>query len=200
MSGFESKGIGSSEKSEKESSELNGKDPCESLKLKSGVKKVSWTRTAYMHVRHQKLMKQAPAPKTSLFKKLYFYFTGVKSGGQRCLETLIWQNGGIVCRDSLRTVITHAITENLSSSKMEKELSSVLRNRSSIIFVSPKWLLKCIERKSLLATWPFQIVKAPPDMKTIDTFFRRSKRINKDILGCEVQKTTANTKSQTDER
>lgn len=142
---------------------------------KKSIKKPNWNRTSYFKVRHKKLTEQAPSSKTKLFEGLHLYFTGVKSYSQRRLETLVWQNGGTVHRDCLRSIITHIVADNLSGSKIEKELSLNLKNHRPINILSPKWILQSVDVQRLLPTWKFQVVKGPCKVKPIDRYFRTNK-------------------------
>lgn len=145
----------------------------------------NWTVSSYFEARHKKLVAQAPCPVTTLFHRIHIYCTSVRSHSQRALESIVWRNGGTVHKNFLRTVVTHVIADNLCASKIDKELSltSSTNNTQQVIVVRPQWILQSLQRKKLLPTWDFQLVKAPPNIKTLDHFFQsQSKNLNKPSL------------------
>lgn len=138
------------------------------------AKKKSWTRTNYFDVRQKKLISQAPRAETRILHGVVIYFTGVKSASQRKLEGVVWRNGGVVDKLWRRQQVTHVIADNLAASKIQKEIDASPADRS--VVVSPKWLLKSVERGVLLPTWGFRVIKGIPGVKNVATFFESAKR------------------------
>ena len=66
------------------------------------------------------------------------------------------------------------IADNLAASKIQKEIDASPADRS--VVVSPKWLLKSVERGVLLPTWGFRVIKGIPGVKNVATFFESAKR------------------------
>lgn len=142
------------------------------------IEKRHWTRTDYFRARQRKLCEQAPSARTCLLQEKHIYFNSVRSHSQRALESLVWEHGGTVHKNYLRTIITHVIADNLCASKMEKEMSSATQaqRRSQSVIVKPEWLLQSVKQRKVLPTWRFQIVRNPSDTKTIDSFFCETKK------------------------
>lgn len=139
------------------------------------IKKKHWTRTNYFEARQKKLVSQAPTAVSFLLKRMHVYFTGVRSHSQRRLESLVWHHGGTVHKIWMRTIVTHIVADNLCASKIEKELSLSSSKRWPGVIVRPEWLLQSVKLKKLLPTWEFQIIKTPPNVKNLETYFRNKK-------------------------
>ena len=133
----------------------------------------SWTRTSYFEIRETKLREQAPVSQSDLLSGKHFYFTGVKTGGQRHLEGLVWRYGGVVHRVWYRRKITHVIADNLASSKLEKEIQT--GSKWAGVIVKPSWLVESINKRKLMPTWEYRLVKGPADVADVAKFFCKGK-------------------------
>lgn len=143
----------------------------------AGAEKNNWTRTSYFEARQKKLTSQAPVAETSVLKGVTVYFTGLKTHSQRKMEALVWRNGGIVQKVWLRRRVTHVIADNLAASKVEKELQLDVKNAA--VVVRPTWILESLKKGERLPTWDFRVVRSPPGVKDVASYFKKGQRRTK---------------------
>lgn len=71
----------------------------------------------------------------------------------------------------LRRRVTHVIADNLAASKIEKELKLHVKNAA--VVVRPDWILESLKQGERLPTWEFRVVKSPPGVKDVASFFKK---------------------------
>lgn len=137
-----------------------------------------WTMSNYFDIRQEKLAKQAPKAESHILDGVKIYFTGVKSTSQRKLEAMVWKNGGTVLKVWQRKKVTHVISDCLAASKMEKELTADASIRCKAVILRPTWIFESLKEGRMLPTWKFRVVRGPPDVKNIASFFRKAQPLS----------------------